>query len=156
MSENLNPNYDPSSENGELYNTQMPQLSENANIQEALKYFHYGTLTPPTNNSEILAESIAGHLKTLQDQVDVQSGRGIGSVFQDSAPSVSEDGFIWVDSDSVAPVFDTDSLSAVYSPVEPADNLNDGMLWVDSSASPLELYIYNGSSWEPVASAGTS
>jgi hypothetical protein len=156
MSESINPHYDPSSSNGELYNTQIPELSENANIQEALRYFHYGTLTTPTSSSEILNESLAGHLKYIKSQVDVQASRGIGSVFQTSPPSLTENGYIWVDSDSVAPVFDTDSLSAVFSPIEPANNLNDGMLWVDSSASPLELYIYNGSAWEPVASAGTS
>ena len=156
MSENINPNYVAGQTEDDLYNTQIPELSENANIQDALKYFHYGTLTPPTSASEILSQSIAGHLKTLKGEIDQQAGRGIGSKFQDSAPSVTEDGFIWVDSDSVAPVFDTDSLSAVFSPIEPADNLNDGMLWVDSSASPLELYIYDGSSWEPVASAGTT
>lgn len=158
MSENINPNYDPANQatTGNLYNTQIPELADDANIQDALKYYHYGTLIAPTTNGEIVNNSVAGHLKALKSEINVLSARGIGSNFQSSAPSSVEDGYIWVDSDSVAPVFDTDSLSAIYSSVQPADNLNDGMLWVDSSASPLELYVYNGSSWEPVASAGTS
>lgn len=158
MAENINPNYNPANQQvtGNLYNTQIPELADDANIQEALRQYHYGTLVPPTVDSEIINNSVAGHLKALKTDINVLNGRGIGSKFQSTEPSTVEDGYIWVDSDSVAPVFDTDSLSAIFSPVEPADNLNDGMLWVDSSASPLELYIYNGSSWEPVASAGTT
>ena len=52
---------------GAPFNTQIPTLAENANIQDALRVYHYGTATsnpgpnPPTN-------SIAGHLKRLDEE----------------------------------------------------------------------------------------
>jgi hypothetical protein len=51
---------------GAPYNTQIPTLAENADIQAALRVYHYGSdtdnpgSTPPAN-------SIAGHLKKLED-----------------------------------------------------------------------------------------
>jgi hypothetical protein len=50
---------------GAPYNTQIPTLAENADIQAALRVFHYGSdtdnpgINPPSN-------SIAGHLKNLE------------------------------------------------------------------------------------------
>jgi hypothetical protein len=156
MSENINSNYDPVEETGELYNTQIPELSEDANIQEALKYFHYGTLTTPTQNSEILENSLAGHLKNLKTQVQVQASRGIGSDFGPTLPLTPEDGFVFVKSNSTAAVFSNTQLSAIYDPVEPTENLIAGMLWADSSLSPAELSIYTGVEFVPVSSQGGS
>lgn len=154
MAENINPNYDPANSEvtGKLYNTQIPELADDANIQDALKLYHYGTTTAPATNADIIAGSVAGHLKQLKTEVTALQSRGIGSSFNASEPSSVENGYIWVDSDSVAPVFDTDSLSAVYSPIEPADNLNDGMLWVNSSTS--ELSVWSGSEWQSITAGG--
>jgi hypothetical protein len=46
------------------YNTKIPRIDENADIQTALRLYHYGsdTSTPGT----IVAESIAGHLNSLE------------------------------------------------------------------------------------------
>lgn len=54
---------------GTKYNTQIPSLTENADIQTALKIYHYGQSTEPTN---LVADSVAGHLKNLEDtKVDI-------------------------------------------------------------------------------------
>ena len=54
---------------GSKYNTQIPSLTENADIQTALKIYHYGQSTEPTN---LVADSVAGHLKNLEDtKVDI-------------------------------------------------------------------------------------
>jgi hypothetical protein len=54
---------------GTKYNTQIPALTENADIQTALKIYHYGQANEPTN---LIANSVAGHFKTLEDtKVDI-------------------------------------------------------------------------------------
>lgn len=54
---------------GNLYPTKIPALSEAADIQTALKVYHYGTATVPTQTADILPESIAGYLKSLNAAV---------------------------------------------------------------------------------------
>lgn len=54
---------------GTKYNTQIPSLTENADIQTALKIYHYGQSTEPTN---LVANSVAGHFKNLEDtKIDI-------------------------------------------------------------------------------------
>ena len=54
---------------GSKYNTQVPSLTENADIQTALKIYHYGQSTEPTT---LVADSVAGHLKNLEDtKIDI-------------------------------------------------------------------------------------
>ena len=49
---------------GAPYNTQIPLLAENADIQAALRIYHYGTNTD--NPSPLVDNSIAGHLAALE------------------------------------------------------------------------------------------
>lgn len=54
---------------GSKYNTQIPSLTENADIQTALKIYHYGQSTEP---STLVSNSVAGHLQTLEDtKIDI-------------------------------------------------------------------------------------
>lgn len=48
---------------GAPYNTQIPRIDENADIQTALRLYHYGSDT--NNPSPIVSDSIAGHLDAL-------------------------------------------------------------------------------------------
>jgi hypothetical protein len=42
MTTNINPNFNPTTEpTNPLFNTQIPTLTEDANIQEALRIYHY-------------------------------------------------------------------------------------------------------------------
>jgi len=48
---------------GAPFNTKIPRIVENADIQTALRLYHYGDNT--NNPGSIISESIAGHLNTL-------------------------------------------------------------------------------------------
>jgi hypothetical protein len=156
MAENINANWDPNDPDatGTLYNTQIPSLGDDSNIQEALKLFMYGSATAPQTAAQIINESVAGYLKAMRSDIYDLQQIGAGSVFTNSAPVAPIDGLVWVDSNSVAAVFDQDSLSAIYSATEPVDNLNDGMLWVNAASN--ELFVYNGTSWDSIAAGGVA
>jgi hypothetical protein len=49
-----------------VYNTKIPRIDENADIQTALRLYHYGSDT--TNPETILADSIVGHLNNLENK----------------------------------------------------------------------------------------
>lgn len=54
---------------GTKYQTNIPLLSDNADIQTALKVYHYGQSSEP---GTLLGNSVAGHLETLENtKVDV-------------------------------------------------------------------------------------
>jgi hypothetical protein len=69
---------------GNLYNTAIPALSDTADIQEALRLYHYGAPSgsgagqyPPTNSdpTNLVIPSVAYHLYNLQQQItDFDSG----------------------------------------------------------------------------------
>lgn len=142
MSEPIKPNATAA-----FYNTTIPSLSDDANIQEALRMYHYGTSDgsiPDDGANPIAAESIASYLGDLQDQIDEF---GIGSSYSATEPSLTNDdnGFIWVDSTSSAVIFD-DGIPTVafYQDNQPAaTGLVPGMLWVDKNSSPLRMYVYD-------------
>jgi hypothetical protein len=59
---------------GSIYNTQIPAYEDSADIKAALKLYHYGQESEPATVEDVPAESIAGHLIDLQDQIDAISG----------------------------------------------------------------------------------
>lgn len=62
---------------GSLYTTQIPSLSDSANIQAALRLYHYGDASYNINNTNpalLPANSIAGALSSLQTQITSVSG----------------------------------------------------------------------------------
>ena len=149
MAENIDGTLDGSGP----YNTPMPALIDNANIQEALRIYHYGSKIPPTNMNAVVSSSVAGHLKTMATRVGNLENQGIGSVYSANEPSSIPNGYIWVDADSAAPVFDETVVSVPsvvrYQNSQPTTNLKDGMQWVDKDDAFLTMYIYNESttSW---------
>lgn len=86
---------------GTIYNTQIPGYEEPADIQAALKLYHYGTVTPITLDSEILPNSVVGHIKALDTRIDSIEAVGVGSDYSVTEPVNPEDGFIWVSSASL-------------------------------------------------------
>lgn len=145
MAEDINPNGP--------YNTKIPGYNEAADIQEALKLFLYGvnqdgTVSQPSNQSEIVSTSIAGHLKAIQTEIDVIDSKGIGSVLDSSYPESVTDGYIWVDSSSSSSSV-PQYAQAVYSTSQPV-NPSTGALWVDSDSSPLKMYVYSGTEWKEI------
>lgn len=92
---------------GTLYNTQMPGYEDAADIQAALKLYHYGSLSyDETNNdpTQLQPSSIAGHFQSLRDAVTILENAGIGSIVSATEPTSPIDGEIWVDSTSSAPI----------------------------------------------------
>ena len=130
------------------YDTKVPGYNEAADIQQALKLFLYGSTTPPSNQSEILSTSIAGHLKSLQDDIDLLNEKGIGSSLSSTRPTSVENGYIWVDTES-APTQSPQYSQAYYEPLPPS-NPTTGTLWADSSSSPFALFVWTGLTWRQV------
>ena len=134
---------------GSVYITKVPGYEDAADIQAALKLYHYGTTELVPNEAAIVANSIAGHLKALSTRVTAQETLGVGSEYSATKPTSPVEGFIWVDSNSVpltAPVVST----ANYQTTAPTTGLTAGMLWVDSDSSPLKMYVYSGSAWREI------
>lgn len=139
--------------NTNFYNTTIPSLTDDANIQEALRMYHFGTpdgSIADDSANPVRSESIAGYLRNLQSQI---TNFDIGSDYTSVEPTSPEDGFIWVDADSAAPIFGTPPASvpsvARYQNNAPTTGLVDGMLWVDKDASPLRIHVYDAgtSAW---------
>ena len=127
---------------GGVYNTKIPEYSDNADIQEAFKLFLYGSTTIPTNTAAVVSPSLAGHLKDLQESIDDISDIGIGSAYSATEPTVVTDGYIWVDAD--APIESSVLVpTALYQDAEPTGTIAEGTLWVDKNSSPLKLYVYD-------------
>jgi hypothetical protein len=140
-------NIDGTTDGSGQYNTQIPGYSDTADIQAALRLYHYGSDTIPANSGEILASSIAGYLKSLQQDIDTVDAKGIGSSYQSSEPSSPTNGYIWVDSASSAPI-----VSGVVVPLQssaPSNPVN-GTLWADNTSptSPaLKIYDAANTTW---------
>jgi hypothetical protein len=132
------------------FNTSIPGLADNADIQEALRVYHYGTKTPPASINDVTAKSVAGYLKSIGDRVQTVETLGIGSSYSSSEPSSPPNGFLWVDADSASPIYDellaTVPSVARYQNSAPATNLSDGSLWVDKDDAFLTTYVYDQAS----------
>jgi len=83
--------------------TKIPGYEDAADIQEALRLYHYGTSIIPATALEINAKSIAGYLKQLQTNID------------NSAVDQSELAGLGIDWNSVSEQFDIDSTVATKS-----------------------------------------
>ena len=129
------------------YNTSIPGLADNADIQEALRIYHYGSKTPPANLSSVTSKSVAGHLNTLSNRIQSVENLGVGSTYQTNEPTTVPNGYVWVDADSAAPIFDETLVSvpsvAKYQNSQPTTNLKDGMQWVDKDDAFLTMYVYD-------------
>jgi hypothetical protein len=143
---------------GNLVPTKIPALIDDANIQDALKAYHYGSYdfdTAETDTAELLNPSIAYTINDLQEQIDDQvalelAARNISSA-QNSAPVAANftafsatipNGYIWVDKDAAAPVGYI-SATSVYTATQPSTGLANGVIWIKKGSSPLEMYVYN-------------
>jgi hypothetical protein len=143
---------------GNLVPTKIPALIDDANIQDALKAYHYGSYdfdTAETDTAELLNPSIAYTINDLQEQIDDQvalelAARNISSA-QNSAPIAANfttfsatipNGYIWVDKDAAAPVGYL-SATSIYTATEPSTGLANGVIWIKKGSSPLEMYVYN-------------
>ena len=144
---------------GNLIPTKIPALIDDANIQDALNAYHYGSYdfdTAETDPENLLNPSIAYTINDLQDQIDDQGALELAardsSRVTTTAPTAAAftafsatipDGYIWVDKDAAAPVGYL-SATSIYTATEPTTGLANGVIWIKKGSSPLEMYVYNG------------
>jgi hypothetical protein len=133
------------------YNTKIPSYADPADIQAALRLYHYGSDTIPANSGDILASSVAGYLKALQADIDAVDAKGIGSVYASTEPADPIDGFVWVKSDTSAPI-----VSGAIVPLQSSapSNPSNGQLWVDNTsltAPILKVYDLANTTWRSVS-----
>lgn len=112
---------------GSLWKTSIPELSDDADITEALRLYHYGSLTyDPTNTlpSNLETFSVAKYFQTLRDDLDATNSYPFS--YSSTEPTTDlVDGHIWVNSsDSIVKIYSngqfrtvaaTISQSAIYS-----------------------------------------
>ena len=143
---------------GNLVPTKIPALSDDANIQDALKAYHYGSYdfdTAETNTANLLNPSIAYTVTNLQTQINTKAALEIAardssrasttaplaaafSAFSNTIP----DGYVWLDKDSSAGV-GYYSATSLYTTTAPSTNLANGLIWIKKGSSPIEMYVYN-------------
>ena len=144
---------------GNLVPTKIPALSDDANIQDALKAYHYGSYdfdTAETNTANLLNPSIAYSITNLQTQITTKAALEVAardsSRASTTAPTAAAftafsntipDGYVWLDKDSSAGV-GYYAATSVYTATAPSTNLANGLIWIKKGSSPLEMYVYNG------------
>ncbi len=134
-----------------IYPTKIPGYEDAADIQEALKIYHYGTTTIPQTTAAVDSKSVAGHLLSLREDLDTEIARGIGSRISNTSPTSPEHGYIWVDADASIPGMATYSVAS-YTTEAPTTELVNGIIWVEKGSSPLKMYVYNGDTlaWDEI------
>ena len=144
---------------GNLVPTKIPALIDDANIQDALKAYHYGSYdfdTAETNTANLLNPSIAYTINNLQTQITTKAALEVAardsSRVNITAPTAAAftafsntipDGYVWLDKDSSAGV-GYYAATSVYTATAPSTNLANGLIWIKKGSSPLEMYVYNG------------
>lgn len=132
---------------GSVYPTKMPKLNSNADIQTALRMYHYGSETVPATEALAATNSIVGFLRDSKNRIAALESLGIGSFYQTTPPTGTvADGTIWVDEDTTAPII----AEVKYQASTPSGTLAVGSLWVDSDSSPLKMYVYSGTEWREI------
>ena len=144
---------------GSLVPTKIPALIDDANIQDALKAYHYGSYdfdTAESNTANLLNPSIAYTITNLQSQITTKAALEVAardsSRATTTAPTAAAftafsntipDGYVWLDKDSSAGV-GYYAATSVYTTTAPSTNLANGLIWIKKGSSPIEMYVYNG------------
>lgn len=152
---------------GHLIPTKIPALVDDADIQQALRVYHYGSYdfdTAETDPTHLVNPSIAYTINDIQNQIDAQvalelAARNISSVQPDvpvssDFSSFSENipnGYIWMDKNAQSSVGHFTATS-IYTTLAPTTNLTNGLIWIEKGSSPLKMYVYNSdtSSWDEI------
>jgi hypothetical protein len=132
---------------GALVPTKIPGYADAADIQAALRAYHYGSLTfdpAETDPEELLTPSIAKTIYDIQtDITGLENRPSSGGEVDTDAPAAIDfipaeipDGFIWVDQDGAlggAPI----GATAVFTNSAPTTSLTTGTVWVDKDATAV-------------------
>jgi hypothetical protein len=152
---------------GSLVPTKIPSLIDDANIQDALKAYHYGSYdfdTAETDPAELLNPSIAYTINSLQNQITTKAALEVAardiSRASTTAPTAAAftafsntipNGYVWLDKDSSAGV-GYYSATSIYTATAPTTNLVNGVIWIEKGSSPLTMYVWNSdtSAWDEI------
>lgn len=132
---------------GALYPTNIPGLADAADIQAALRAYHYGSYSYSTANTSpgsLEANSIAKFLYDIeQDIVALEARPSSGGNAQTTQPAPGDfspadvpDGYIWVDSDGTLGGVPTGA-TAVFTNSAPTTSLTTGTIWVDKDSTDI-------------------
>jgi hypothetical protein len=131
---------------GNVYPTKIPGYDDAADIQAALRLYHYGSSTYDVNNTDLESltnPSMAYTLNDLQTQIDNNyNSPAAAAEVQDTEPTSPVDGFLWVHTDAEYTGMPL-SATSIYQNTTPTSGLVDGLLWIKKGTSPLEMSVYD-------------
>ena len=137
---------------GALVPTKIPGYADAADIQAALRAYHYGSLTfdpAETDPAELLTPSIAKTIYDLQSDITTLENRpSSGGDVDDDAPVAGDftpsgipNGYIWVDSNGTIGGQPT-SATSVFTNSAPTTSLTTGLIWVDKDSTTITANPY--------------
>jgi hypothetical protein len=132
---------------GVIFPTNIPGLADAADIQAALRAYHYGSYAyDPTNTSyaSLEANSIAKFLFDIETDIAALEARPSSGgnaqnaqpVPADFSPADVPDGYIWVDADGTLGGVPTGA-TAVFTNSAPTTSLTTGTIWVDKDETSI-------------------
>jgi hypothetical protein len=132
---------------GALYPTKIPGYADAADIQAALRAYHYGSYTYDTANTStgsLVANSMAKFLFDIETDIAALENRpSSGGEVDTAAPAAVDftpaeipDGFIWVDQDGSIGGGPTGA-TAVFTNSAPTTSITTGTVWVDKDATAI-------------------
>jgi hypothetical protein len=132
---------------GSLYPTKIPGYADAADIQAALRAYHYGSYTYDTANTStgsLVANSMAKFLFDIETDIAALENRpSSGGEVDTAAPAAVDftpaeipDGFIWVDQDGSIGGGPTGA-TAVFTNSAPTTSITTGTVWVDKDATAI-------------------
>ena len=132
---------------GTLIPTAIPGYADAADIQAALRAYHYGSYSyDPANTSpaSLVTPSIAKTIYDIeQDIIDLENRPSSGGEVNNTQPVPGDftppeipDGFIWVDQDGTIGGAPT-SATAIFTNSAPTSGLTTGLVWVDKDATSI-------------------
>jgi hypothetical protein len=132
---------------GTLIPTAIPGYTDSADIQAALRAYHYGSYAyDPANTSpaSLVTPSMAKTIYDIQTDITALENRPSSGgevdntepVPADFTPPEIPDGFIWVDSNGTVGGQPT-SATSVFTNSAPTTSLTSGVIWVDKDATEI-------------------
>lgn len=132
---------------GDLIPTAIPGYADAADIQAALRVYHYGSYAyNPANTSpgSLVSPSMAKTIYDIQqDIVDLENRPSSGGDVSNTAPVPGDftpsgipNGYIWVDQDGTIggqPI----SATSVFTNTVPTSDLSTGVIWVDKDPTSI-------------------
>lgn len=137
---------------GTLIPTAIPGYTDSADIQAALRAYHYGSYSyDPANTSpgSLVTPSIAKTIYDIQTDITALENRpSSGGEVDNTQPAPADftppeipDGFIWVDSNGTVGGQPT-SATSVFTNSVPTTSLTSGVIWVDRDATEIASNPY--------------